>query len=328
MKRDLNQSKSILITGAGGYLGHLIVKALAEIQQNSFRIIATDLRVPDKSKQLDGVKYIALDIRAPEMAELMKQQQVDACIHLAALVTPGKTTSRELQYAVDVLGTKNILEACLQADVGQLVISSSGAAYGYYADFPQWIEEDYPLRGNHEFAYSDHKRQIEEMLADWRKKQPQLKQLIFRPSAILGATTANQITALFHRPVLLGLIGTEMPFTFIWDEDVVECIIIGVREKASGIFNLAADGKIGMQQIAGLLKKPYLPLPVWLVTSVLWLLKKIRMTQYGPEQVVFLRYRPCLSNTLLKEKFGFIPRKTSLEVIEYYIQKRNARDEA
>lgn len=321
MKKETTQLHTILITGAGGYLGRLVVKALAKNRQNISRIVATDLRVPDEGNRLADVDYIALDIRAPEMAETMQQHHVDVCIHLAAIVTPGKTTTREEQYAVDVLGTENVLQACLVAGVQQIIISSSGSAYGYYADHPEWIEENYPLRGNREFAYSDHKRQVEEMLAEWRETQPQLRQLIFRPSAILGATTANQITALFHRPAVPGLIGTEVPFTFIWDLDVVDCIVKGVHEKTAGIFNLAADGKVSMRQIARLLKKPYIPLPVWLVTSILWLLGKFGRSQYGPEQVIFLRYRPCLSNRRLKEEFGYTPRKTSLEVIEYYLEK-------
>ena len=44
----------------------------------------------------------------------------------------------------------------------------------------------------------------------------------------------------------------------------------------------------------------------------------MRLTQYGPEQVDFLRYRPVLVNRRLKEEFGYVPRKTSAEVFEFW----------
>jgi UDP-glucose 4-epimerase len=50
------------------------------------------------------------------------------------------------------------------------------------------------------------------------------------------------------------------------------------------------------------------------------------VTQYGPEQVDFLRYRPVLSNRRLKEEFGFTPRKTSRQVFEFFLAERRADD--
>ena len=111
-----------------------------------------------------------------------------------------------------MLGTKNVLVGCLEAGVLKLIYASSGAAYGYHADNPDWLDEKDELRGNVEFAYSDHKRQVEEMLAGWRQEHPDLEQLIFRPGTILGSTTSNQITALFEKPYVSGLAQRLYPF--------------------------------------------------------------------------------------------------------------------
>jgi UDP-glucose 4-epimerase len=181
------------------------------------------------------------------------------------------------------------------------------------------------LRGNPEFAYSDHKRLVEEMLARYREDHPELKQLIFRPGTILGATADNQITALFQKPYILGLKGATTPFVFVWDQDVVNCLIRGIYSDITGIFNLAGDGVLTMKEIAALLKKPYVSLAVRLVSAALWMLKRLRLTQYGPEQINFLRYRPVLSNQHLKEVFGYVPQKTTRQVFEYYL-KAHAMD--
>ena len=115
--------------------------------------------------------------------------------------------------------------ACGAAGVHTLIYTSSGAAYGYHADNPEWLDESDPLRGNAEFAYADHKRLVEEMLARWRATHPELRQLIFRPGTILGARAHNQITALFDRSYVLGLSGAQSPFVIIWDQDVVGAIL-------------------------------------------------------------------------------------------------------
>src|SRR5690606_38772840 len=104
-----------------------------------------------------------------------------------------------------------------------------------------WIDEQDALRGNPEFAYSDHKRQIEEMLADYRERYPHLQQLIFRPGTVLGTETRNQITNLFIAPRILALKGSDSPFVFIWDQDVIGAMEMGIRQDKTGIFNMAGD---------------------------------------------------------------------------------------
>ena len=61
-----------------------------------------------------------------------------------------------------------------------IVVTSSGAAYGYHPDNPVPLTEDAPCRGNPEFAYADHKRQVEEMLAEVRATHPALEQVVLR----------------------------------------------------------------------------------------------------------------------------------------------------
>jgi UDP-glucose 4-epimerase len=239
-------------------------------------------------------------------------------VHLASIVTPGKGSSREFEYSVDVEGTRNLLEACVRNAVRRVIVSSSGAAYGYHADNPPWLTESDPLRGNQSFAYSWHKRLVEEMLADYRKQQPQLEQIIFRIGTILGVTVKNQITDLFEKPRLLAIRGSDSPFVFIHDQDVVGAILHGIDSEKTGIFNVAGDGKLGIHEIAARLGKRCLVLPAGVLQAALWLLKKFHLTQYGPEQLDFLRYRPVLDNRRLKEEFGYVPKLSSAEVFELW----------
>jgi UDP-glucose 4-epimerase len=315
--------RAVLITGAGGYIGRQLVEALAQDRRAIETIVAADIRPPGDGERQPGITYAVADVRsADDLTALCKQHKIDLVVHLAAIVTPGRKSNRELEYDVDVRGTQNVLQACLATGVRNLIYTSSGAAYGYHADNPAWLDENDALRGNPEFAYSDHKRQVEELLARWRSEHPELRQLVLRPGTILGARANNQITALFTKRYVLGVAGAESPFVIIWDQDVVGAIVHGIREGGTGIFNLAGDGTLALREMAAIMGKPYVALPAGAVTAGLWLLKKLGLTQYGPEQVDFLRYRPVLSNRRVKEEFGYVPRKTTREVFEHFLEAR------
>ncbi len=313
--------RSVLITGAGGYIGRQLVAALAADRKTVGTLVAVDVRDIPAEDRLLGVVYRVGDVRGTALGSLLTEFEVDCVVHLAAIVTPGPDSTREFEYSVDVLGTQNVIDLCVEAGVGQLVVTSSGAAYGYHADNPVPLGEDDPLRGNPEFAYSDHKRQVEQRLARARHDHPDLRQLIFRPGAILGATVANQITAMFEKRVVLGIAGSDTPFSFVSDRDVVAALCKGIGDDATGIYNLVGGGSTPLPRIAQRLGKRFVPVPAAVVRSALRVLRRIGRSQYGPEQVDFLRYRPVLSNERLVHEFGYVPRLTSDEVFEEYAQQ-------
>ncbi len=320
--------RCVLVTGAGGYIGRQVIDALAHEPRGVARIVASDLQVPPEGERLAGVEYAVADVRSSDLAGMLARHGVDLVVHLAAIVTPKPGTSRELEYAVDVLGTERVLQACAAAGVRKIVYTSSGAAYGYHADNPEWLDEGDALRGNPEFAYSDHKRLVEEMLARWRSEHPELLQLVLRPGTILGERANNQITALFDGRWVLGLSGASTPFVLIWDQDVVGAILQGIHEGGVGIFNLAGDGCLTLAEMARRMGKPYVSVPPALVREALRVLGWLGLTRYGPEQVDFLRYRPVLANRRLREEFGYVPRKTTREVFDLFLEARSRAAQA
>ncbi len=313
------RSPSVLVTGAAGYVGKLTVETLAGRRKELAGLVALDVRSVPAAERRPGVVYVDGDIGDPALVELIRERRVDTVVHLASIVRAPKGAPEDLAYRVDVLGTKNVLEACVAAGVRKLIVTSSGAAYGYHADNAPWLDEDDPIRGNDEFPYSKHKRLVEEMLARYRAEHPELQQLVLRPGTILGAGTRNQITDLFEKPVMLGVVGADSPFVFIWDRDVVACLVAGVLERKTGIYNLAGDGAMTTRELARRLGKPYVPIPAEVLEGALAVLKRLGLSQYGPEQVRFLQYRPVLSNHRLKAVFGFTPTYTSRQVFDLWL---------
>jgi UDP-glucose 4-epimerase len=307
--------KRILITGAAGYVGsHLGQRLVRE-----YEVLGTDLRPRTDL----GFEVLPLDIRDHTLHRLLRERRITHVVHLAAVLEGGK--DRERDYDIDVRGTNNVVESCIQAEVRHLTIASSGAAYGYHADNPEWIGEEQPLRASYAFAYAHHKRVIEELLARYRHSHPQLGQLVLRIGTVLGASTNNQITALFKRKRILAVRGSDSRFVFVWDEDVAAAIHHGIAGDRTGIYNVAGDGALTIHEIAARLRKPVMALPAFVLRQALEIGQFFHLTRYGPEQLDFLRYRPVLDNRRLKEEFGFVPSKSSAEAFTIFAEAQGRR---
>ena len=91
-------AQRVLVTGSSGYLGSQVVAELAK--REDIVTVALDLREP--AQRLPGVRYEVADIRSSEVAAIVARHRPDVVVHLASIVTPGKNSSREFEYSVDV----------------------------------------------------------------------------------------------------------------------------------------------------------------------------------------------------------------------------------
>lgn len=306
----------VLITGSSGYVGRpLLAELAARVGGGRLAaVVGADVRPPGALPT--GATFVRHDVRNAGLDAVLRAHGITCVVHLASIVTPGKGSTRAFEYSVDVTGTERVLEACIVTGVRRIVVTSSGAAYGYHADNPAWLTEEHPVRGNEAFAYSWHKRLVEEMLARHRASRPALEQVVFRVGTVLGASVNNQITGLFEKTRLLAITGSKSPFVFIHDADLVACLAQAIESSVTGIFNVAGDGAMTIDEIAAALGKRVVRLPAWLLRGVLAVLHPLGLTRYGPAQVDFLRYRPVLDNTRLKTVFGFTPKLTSRQAFE------------
>lgn len=310
----------VLVMGGSGFLGSAVVAGLAA-EPGVSGVVSADVR--DPATRVPGVEYVSADVTAPAgLADLFASHRIDVVIHLASIVNPGAATTPEQEYRVDVEGSRAVFAACLAAGVRRVVVSSSGAAYGYHADNPEWLVESDALRGNDDFPYSRHKRLVEEQLAVLRVEHPELEQVVFRIGTILGPTVRNQITALWEGRRILEIAGSESPFVFVWVDDVVAAMVRAATRGTAGIYNVAGDGRLTVREIAALLGKPTLRVPAGLLAAALAIGHALRLTPHGPAQVGFLRYRPVLDNTALTERFGLVLSRTSREA---FLEYRRAR---
>ena len=309
----------IVVTGAAGNLGQGLVNQL--ICDESIEVFATDIKL-NPFHPNTNLHYQSYDLRDPKFTDWITKIKPTQIIHLASILQISVNMSREQAYEIDVLATKKLLETSVNLGVKKIIVTTSGAVYGYYEENKNIITEERQPRGNKNYFYSAHKAEVESIMAEYRNMHPQLKQLIFRPGAILGPNFEGPVVNLFQQKIITGLIGYPGPFNFIWSEDVIDWMIEGVHSDITGEYNVAGDGILSMKQIAQKLGKFYLPLPALLIQLALTIATPLGLTQYGPEQVKFIKYRPVLSNKKIKKCFKYQPRYTSEEVIDAFLASK------
>lgn len=311
--------KNILITGSQGYIGRLFLQKCVENQSSFKKIVALDIREPEEKEKHPGVIYETEDIRSKRIHDIVKQHAIDVVVHLAAIISITGANSALFEYDVDVNGSNNLINACLENGVKRFIHSSSGAAYGYWpSNVDTWLTEDMPMLGNTDIPYSHHKYLVEERLKHEREAHPEMEQFVFRVGTILGKTTSNPITDFLKKPKLLCLKGYPSAFVAIWDQDLVNILFKATQDGKPGVYNVAGDGAIPSQELAKFLGKPAQVLPVWLLKIAFRLLRPLGLIKYGPESLKFVQYRPVLSNEKLKKDFAYTPEKTTEEVFAYW----------
>ena len=317
----------LLVTGASGDIGTRLITRLidSKTENEGLELYTTDIKpltVSKPNSNSSGVKSLdhkQCDIRSDELHHWIESIKPDVIVHLASIVQLPEAMKLEEAFDIDVNATERLLDIASKTGVGKFVVTSSGAAYGYWPDNPEWIDENLPVRGNDDYFYSKHKKHIENLLLRFRENHPHLKQVVLRPGTVLGPNFSNPITNLFAKKRITGIAGSDSPFVIIWVDDLVEYLVESIHSNIEGVFNVAGDGALTLPQIAKILNKPFIAVPAYLVKIFLTIGKILKLTQYGPEQVKFIQYRPVLSNKKIKRVFKHQPSKTTYEAFSDFL---------
>ncbi len=165
-----------LVTGGGGFLGRYIVEQLLE-QGHEVRVFCRG-EYPELTKI--GAELFRADLQNSEKV-FEACQSIDIVFHVAAKA--GFWGKWEEYYNANVIGTQNIIDACLKTGIKKLVFTSSPSVI-FNNSAQENVNESIPYPNKYENFYS-HTKAIAEQLVQSANSE-QLATCSLRPHLIFG----------------------------------------------------------------------------------------------------------------------------------------------
>ncbi len=120
---------SILVTGGAGYIGSHTVRALRELDRDV--VVLDSLEFGVAESVIDAPLIVGYTADGDLVSKVCAEYGVTQVVHFAAYKSVGESMEKPARYwRNNVAGTVELIEACLAADVRDIVFSSSCSVYG------------------------------------------------------------------------------------------------------------------------------------------------------------------------------------------------------
>lgn len=312
----------ILITGVSGYFGQKLVRLL-ESKTEVNCITGIDIKPPAFNSP--KLKFIKCDVR-DNLEKVFRGRNIDCVIHTAYILPPIHDVS--LMEDININGTKNVLNAAAACGVKQILDCSSSTAYGFHPDNPELLTEESPLRGNDDFTYAKNKKEIEAWMRCFEKDHPDILFTTVRPCFVVGPGFTNPLARHLAKKICI-LPLENAPFQYIHEDDLVEIMYLLLKERKTGIFNLAADGTMTFGDMLRILGGWPLKIPVWLLwpmNNLMWRLRMTFMTEFPSPCLNMIRYPWIASNAKIKKETGYRFKYTTREAFADFARHVKTHD--
>lgn len=313
---------TVVITGVSGYWGRQVAQQL--LAMPAVRVFGIDRQPPAQS--LPGLDFVKADIRNPLLVDLLRTEQVDTVLHLA---WRERQWRREEDFESNVLGTMQLLGACVDAGVQQVVWRSTTAVYGARPENPLYMPEHTPLAARSSHAYVQDAIEVERFIAGFAGDYPEVRFAVLRCANIVGVDVESPLSRLLRLPVWPDLLGFDPLLQVLDVDDAVAVLVHAALNPLSGPVNVAAEGVLSLAQLAGRLGRPTLPLLHWLVYWSWPLLSGLPagrdLLAWFPLEPDYLRYPWIADLARMRSEWEFTPQWRAAQVIQRFVEGRRVQ---
>ena len=287
------KGKTILITGAAGFLGSHLAKKLAE--EN--RVIAVDIanNLPQDIKE--SLKFYEVDIADPDIiAEVFRKERPQTVYHLAGPISLRREIDDPLfKKSLNILGNlSTILNCCTKYEAEKIIFfSSGGAIYEEARTIP--TPENYPAHPASLYGLAN--LIIERYIKSYQQKYglsftflrfgnvygPRQWENGIIPSIIIKVLKGES-------PVIYGKGNQTRDFIFV--DDAITAALLAIKDNKNQIYNVGSGKEININEIFNK------------ITKILH--KKIEPV-YNPSKIDEVE-RSCLDSTKIKKELEWKPK--------------------
>jgi len=255
----------ILITGATGFIGAYLVD---EMVREGFDVLATGRNKAAESyyKKM-GIPFTQLDVTDKNSFDKLPKINIDAVIHLSALLPANVTDYDPREYInVNIIGTINVLEYCRNNNIPKIISTTS------YADVQNIWKEGEPIneKAHRNFRFKgDHalyviSKNTANDLIEYYTEEYGIQNAIFRLPPVYGYGPHLEIYVngkyyksgfqIFFEKAMKGedieIWGdSQITRDIVYIKDVVSAFILALKsDKAKGLYNISSGIPLSLDE--------------------------------------------------------------------------------
>ena len=287
-----------VLTGANSPLGARVARLLGEPDEHDPTVGPIDVVVLDEtvhpSSGADPVRLATGDV-------------ADVIIDLGTSDYDRRAERRESasEYITSSLAAADRFRA------DQFVFVSSALVYGAAPNNPKPLTEDAVLRPDVEFVFARQLASAEELVDEWRRARTGRSASVLRPAISLAEGDSSRLASALVSGLGRRVAEADPPSQFLHLDDLASAIVLAVRRRLDGVFNVAPDGWVPGERVRALSGEgPRIPLPERLSEVVASLRWRFQRGPLPPGLASYTRDPWIISNGRLRE-VGWTPTITN-----------------
>jgi UDP-glucuronate 4-epimerase len=248
-------SNPILVTGASGFVGSVVVRRLAAAGRS---VIGTDI-VPPMRPFGDHVVFAQADSRDVLRHTALMSEGCDGIIHCGGISGPMLAQDNPVELLdINIRGSLNLLELARVFRLRRFVMCSSVSAYGA-ADAAAVVTEDEPLRASSAYGTSKAASDLllQTFVAQYGVSATALRLgWVYGPGRRTDGFLRLMIRSAFDEPAYVLPRGADHRLQFVHVEDVADAIIAAFDAPtlAHSTYNINGHEALSLGEIAALVR--------------------------------------------------------------------------
>lgn len=298
---------TVLIAGVTRFVASSVAGRLMN-DPHVARVIGVDAALPDAPTRarMSGAEFIRVDIRTPQIARVIEQNEVDTVVHASATSAPANSAGKTLTKEMNVLGTMQLLAACQRSPaVRRVVIRSTAAVYGGSPRDPAVFTEQMQARAIPNSGPGRDAIEIEGYVRAFARRRPDVRVAMPRFAEIIGPNVRTPLTRYFAlSPAVPVLWGRDARLQLVHEQDAIEVLSTLAVNDWTGVVNVAGAGTLTVSQAIRRAGRIPVSMPGISLGLLGRGLRAARLGGFAPEQVTLLADGRSLDTTVLRRDLG------------------------
>jgi UDP-glucose 4-epimerase len=291
--------EKVLITGISGGQGRLLARRL----RANFEVCGVD-RVAWEGHPR-GIRVHVVDLRKKTFENVIRAESPSAVVHMG-FIHHFRSDQRE-RHDVNVRGTKQLLDHCIQAGVQRLIVVSSGYVYGAFAENPYYMDEDSPLSASRSYPEIRDLVEVDTLASAFLWRYSHIRTCVLRPVNVIGYYVQSMIGQYLRQRRVPTVMGFDPMMQFIHEEDLSEAIALTLEQGIQGVFNVTGPGEVPLHTAIREAGGAALSLPELILRPMFRRLFQLGLLSYPPGALDYLKFPITLSGDRFIDATGFRP---------------------